>query len=148
MKAAPRSVLIGLHCAEFLLFIRLNSSSLRSSRTELIFQGNNEEVKISISFVSSRVQLKMRKMGMQKEAHMPPHPLPVYVCCSTPALLLTQHGEHIFTAVRVTDRGASRELLPAHNRLAGSEGFAGGRRVLPWRRGRRVQGILSHRRSY
>lgn len=32
---------------------------------------------------------------------------------------LTQHGECIFTAVRVMDGGASTELLPAHNRPAG-----------------------------
>lgn len=51
------------------------------------------------------------------------------------ALFLTQHGEHIFTAVRVTDGGASRELLPAHNGLAGSEGIAGEICMLPWRRG-------------
>lgn len=40
---------------------------------------------------------------------------------------LTQHGECIFTAVRVMDGGASHEFLPANNRPAGSGGDAGAR---------------------
>lgn len=62
---------------------------------------------------------------------------------------LMQHGECIFTAVRVMDEGASQELLPAHNRPGGSGGDVGAKRMcVAMEEGLRVQGILSHRRSY